>query len=180
MNKLSTKDIFSRETLKRKGRERSGEDWRVTVYTDKVTAEVKKGRGERIKGWRRGKYSGRVYRYATAPAINIAGKVDAARAESEVRQWRRSWAWHLQWNEERILRLPPAPFSSTVSSPSLAAGSPHNRRCRFLFPPRCTPLDSAVVEVHFIPTFNKASRPLRGFIKNWGCNSPRGRAGGTV
>lgn len=34
------------------------------------------------------------------------------------------------------------------------------------FPSRCTPLDSAVVEVHFIPTFNKASRPLRGFIKN--------------
>jgi len=37
----------------------------------------------------------------------------------------------------------------------LAAGSP----TLVSFPSRCTPLDSAVVEVHFIPTFNKAPAP---------------------
>lgn len=131
---------------------------------DKVTAEVKEGGGREDKGMK-GKYSGRVYRYAMAPAINIAGKVDVeGRVGGTVAE-----VLSLAFTMKRRKDTPSS--SGAVSSspppclivpPIYDVGSP----TLVSFPSRCTPLDSAVVEVHFIPTFNKASRLLRGFIKN--------------
>lgn len=86
-----------------------------------------------------GKYSGRVYRYATAPAINIAGKVDG---EGRVggsgggdpepgiyNETKKGYSVFLR------RRFPPP------SSPSLAPLIPQRW---FLFPSRCTPLDSGL------------------------------------
>jgi len=160
-------------TLEREGAEEKGEGWRATVYMNKVTAEVKEGKSERIKGWRRGNIlDGSIV--MLWPPQSILQERWTARAESEVR-WRRFWAWHLQWNEERILRLPPASFSCPVSS-SL---SPLVPRRWFLFPRdarRLTRLSSKFT----LYRRSTKPRPLRGFIKNWGCNLPRGSAGGTV
>ena len=83
---------------------------------------------ERTRGWWKGRareYSRRAYRYATPSAINISGgkkkkkkKMDG-RGQGRKAQWRKSWAWHLQWNEERAL----LPFSFSSSSSSSSSSS---------------------------------------------------------
>lgn len=142
-----------------------------------MTAEVKEdvvraGEDKRIKT---GKYSeqvdggrkGKGYRYATAPAINIAGKVDdEGRVGGMVpgegpepgiyKETKKRYSVFLR------RRFPPAPY-----------------RRRFLSPSRCTPLLTRLSSKFTLyRRSTKPSRPLRGFIKNWGCNSPRGRPGG--
>lgn len=139
---------------------------------------------EGARGRRKGRareYSRRAYRYATPSAINISGE--------EKKKDGRTWAGSkgtvakvlsLAFTMKRrkgspfllLLLLFRCPLLALVSFPSILS----------LFLPS-TPLFSYIprtawlapdVEVHFIPTFNKASWPLQGFIKNWGCNLPRG------
>lgn len=141
---------------------RRSESWGVTVYTDKVTVEVKEGRGERIKGWRRGnildglslchgprnQYCRKGGRQGQSRRYCGGGPEPGIYNETK-----KGYSVFLRRRFPSPLLYPP-PVSSPLSplcSPTLVS-----------FPSRCTPLDLAVVEVHFIPTFNKVSRPPPG------------------
>lgn len=135
---------------------------RASVYMDKVTAEVKEGRGERIKGCRWGNIlDGSIV--MPRPPQSILQERWTARGQSrryggggpEPGIYNETKKGYSVFLRRRFLPLVSSPLSP-LDSPTLLVS----------FPSRCTPLDSAVVEVHFIPTFNKASRPLWGFIKN--------------
>jgi len=107
-----------------------------------------------------GKYSGRVYRYAMAPAINIAGKVDG---ESGV-GGTMAEALRLAFTMKRRKDTPSSSgvvFLPLVSS-SLSSLVP---RRRFLFPRdarRLTRLSSKFT----LYRRSTKPRPLQGFIKN--------------
>ena len=145
---------------------------------DKVTAEVKEGRSERIKGWRRGNIlDGSIV--MPRPPQSILQERWTARAESKRLRGTVAKVLSLAFTMKRR-KDTPSSSGAVFLFPSHRSSRPTGSTMLVSFPLRCTPLDSVVVEVHFIPTFNKVSRPLRGFIKNWGCNSPRGRTGGAV
>lgn len=94
--------------------------------------------------WSRG-----VYRYATAPAINIARKVDG---EDRVGGTVLTEVLSLAFTTKR---------RKDTSSSSGAVSPPPSSPVSFSLAMHAA-LDSAVVEVHFIPTFNKAVRAPPG------------------
>lgn len=174
-------EVSTNERNRRKIRARwRGEpQWESSVYKDTDGMWNKWEGGKRVKGAGMGpqEYSRRAYRYTTPSAINISGKGGPTWAGSKGTV-AKSWAWHLQWNEERIhpVLFPPCPLRLrlilfVLSGPNLPF---HHPLTSFSLVYTTVLLDLPDVEVHFIPTFNKASWPLRGFIKNWGCNLPRG------
>ena len=165
---------------------------------DKSSVDTKTGResgmwNERTRGWWKGRareYSRRAYRYATPSAINISGG-KKKKKKKDGRTWAGSKGTvakvlSLAFTMKRRKGSPSFLFfffffffffvfvvlllPSSLSLPfslSLPTFNP-------LIPVYTTAWLAPNVEVHFIPTFNKASWPLQGFIKNWGCNLPRG------